>query len=589
MQFTFDWLHRVNRHTLRCDLTAGLTGAVLALPQGMAYAMIAGMPPETGLYSAIIVAAIAALLGSSWHMISGPAAAISIVLMSIVSTDFTPGSPEFISTVIILTLMIGIIQIALGVLKLGALINFISHTVVIGFTAGAAILITASQLRYLLELDISGGNLFHTLEATALHLSQSNLYALAIGMATLLTAATCRYLNRRLPHLLIGLLVGALLGQLLDAKDHGVTMLDALSSSLPGLHLPSLSLDQIGDLASGAFAVAILGLIEAVSIARALATRSHQIIDGNREFIAQGAANGIGSLFGCFAGSGSFTRSGANYDSGAKTPLAALFNALLIALVLFSFPTATAYLPMPAMAGSIILIAWNLIDRHHIRHILSRSRSDTIVLGATFLATLLFNLEFSIYIGVLLSLGFYLRRTSQPNIISVAPNPNLPRRKIRNIHRYHLPQCPQARIIRIDGSMFFGAVAHVQERLRQLATEIEGPPHILIIGKAINFIDISAFEMLLQEQARLKAEGGSLMFCSFKGTVMDELKEKGVIDEIGADLFYTDPEDALKALIPEFDRNICDHCTVRIFNECPPEPDNRIEVTPVTDSASSRK
>jgi SulP family sulfate permease len=576
VKFTFDWIQTLNRRSLSDDLVAGLTGAIIALPQGVAYAMIAGMPPETGLYTAIISAALAALLGSSWHMISGPAAAISMVLMSIVRGIAEPGSAEFVSTILTLTLLTGLIQLAFGLLRLGALVNFISHTVVIGFTAGAAILIAASQLRHLLGVELARGlNLFETLLALSARLDDIHLPSLAIGLTTLCCAWGLRTLNRRLPHLLGGLLIGALLCQLIDGPQQGVAMLGALPSGLPAPALPPLSLSTFGELASGALALALLGLIEAVSIARAIATRSHQQIDGNREFIAQGSANALGSLFSCFAGSGSFTRSGANYDAGARTPLAALFNAAIIALVIFTLPGITAWLPLPAMAGLILLIAWNLIDRAHIRQILRVSRNESLILLTTFGATLLVNPEFSIYAGVLLSIALYLRRTSRPSVIPVAPVPQRARRSIRNIRRYQLRECPQFQIIRIDGSMFFGCVEHIQQHLRALVAQSPGRPFILIIGKGINFIDISAFEMLLQEKARIEARGGRLVFSSFKGTVLDELRRKGLLAQIGEALFFDGAEEAIAAVVPQLSLEICNSCTARIFRECPPPPAQR--------------
>jgi SulP family sulfate permease len=555
---------------MRADLIAGLTGAVIALPQGVAYALIAGMPPETGLYTAIIVAAIAALFGSSWQMISGPAAAVSMVIMSIVSGVAEPGSQAFVSTVITLTLLVGLIQLGLGLLRVGSLVNFISHTVIIGFTAGAAIFIAASQIRYLLGIELDRGlNLFETLGALAGHWQQADWRPFVIGLVTLISAVALRRINRRLPHLLLALIAGSVVCQLLGGGAAGIEMVGAMPEKLPSPALPSVSLSALDDLASGAFALALLGLIEAVSIARALAAQTHQSISGNREFVGQGLANSIGSFFGCFAGSGSFTRSGANLTSGAKTPLAAVINALIVALVLLLFPSFTHWLPLPAMAGAIMLIAWNLIDTHHIRQIVSASRSESLVLGATFSATLLVNPEFSIYVGVFLSIALYLRRTSRPSMIPVAPLQDSERRSLRNIHRYNLQECPQLKIIRIDGSMFFGCVDHIQRHLRTLSEQSEGPPRILIIGKGINFVDVSAFEMLIQEKQRIEAQGGALLFASFKGTVLDELRRAGLLKRIGEESFFNGSQDAIRHWVPRLDPKICDRCSVRIFHECP--------------------
>ncbi|GGB95968.1 sulfate transporter [Marinobacterium zhoushanense] len=572
------WTRELTGQKIRADLIAGLSGAVLGLPQVMAYAMIAGMPPETGLYSAIIVTAIAALLGSSWHMITGPAAAISIVILSIVSPMEAPGSAAYIALVLTLTLLTGLIQIGFGLFRLGSLVNFISHTVVIGFTAGAAFLIAASQLKHLLALSVSSNaDLFETLAQIFEQLNQTNPVALTIGLVTLVSAALLRIIGRhlgiKLPHLLLGLIAGSLVGYLLDAQENGVAMLGALPSGLPVPDFPAFSAGTLESLATGAFALALLGLIEAVSIARAIALRSHQQIDGNREFLGQGIANTTGSLFSCFAGSGSFTRSGANYDSGAQTPLAALFGAACVAVIMFTIPDITRWLPLPAMAGSIMLIAWNLIDMTHIRQIASASRTESIVLTATFSATLLVNPVFSIYVGVFLSIAFYLRRTSRPSVISVAPLQHTERRSIRNVQRYQLEQCPQLQMIRIDGSMFFGCADHIQAHLRRLVQKCEGPPLILIIGKGINFIDVSAAEMLIQEAERIEARGGKLMFSALKGILLDDMERTGLLARMGAARFFGSTEEAISACVPEkMNLSICDSCTARIFNECPPLP-----------------
>lgn len=560
------WGRTMNRRSLSQDLVAGLTGAVIALPQGIAYALIAGMPPEYGLYSAIVVCILASLFGSSHHMVSGPTAALSIVVMSVVGATVTDPQ-NYIGTVLTLTLIVGVIQLAFGLLRLGSLVNFISHTVVIGFTAGAAILIAASQLKHLLGVTAPNGLSFVGGLDAVIHAAPGlNGLSLVIGLVTLVTTVVVRRINRRLPHLLIGLGAGTLASILLDGASHGVALVGALPGSLPPFALPDLNAESVQKLTSGAFAIALLGLIEAVSIARAIALRSHQQINGNQEFIGQGISNLVGAFFSCFVGSGSFTRSGANYDAGAQTPLAAILSSLILVVVLLFAPGITAYLPMPAMAGAILLIAWNLIDFHHIREILRANRNESMVLGVTFFATLFVELEFAIYVGVILSLALYLRRTSRPTVMEVAPIQDHPERWIRNVKRYHLQQCPQVKLIRIDGSLFFGATDHVQQRLRQLSTD-DGS-RVLLIGKGINFIDIAGAEMLIQEARRLELAGGQLMIASLKGTVIDELKSNGYLDKIGAERIFDSPKAALAKMIPKVDPAICATCDKRIFREC---------------------
>ncbi|MBV0934267.1 SulP family inorganic anion transporter [Marinobacterium weihaiense] len=568
------WRDRVTRDNLKADLMAGLTGMVLVLPQAVAYAFIAGLPPVYGLYTAMVSAVIAALFGSSWHLISGPTAALSIVVLSVISGLGDFSVEQYVGLVISLTLLTGLIQLALGLFRMGSLVNFISHTVVIGFTAGAAILIAVSQFKHLLGVEVPGGlSMLATLEHLFGQRAGFNAVALEAGLVTLVVAVLARKLNRKLPHLLIGMAAGSLACYFLDPTGEAVAYVGALPGQLPTPVLPEFSFATLKALAPGALAVALLGLIEAVSIARAIAVRSHQQIDGNQEFLGQGLSNVVGSFFACYASTGSFTRSGANYDAGARTPLAAVFAALMLAVVVLVAPQITARLPLAVMAGSILLIAWNLIDFGSIRHILSNSRSEAAILLVTLFSTLLVELEFAIYIGVMLSLALYLRRTSQPRVTQVAPLQQSERRHIRNIERYDLQECPQLKIIRVDGSLFFGAVDHVQQEIRRLTAPGSGVNHILLIGKGINFIDVAGVEMLHQEINRLHMMSGDILFSSLKGTVMDELKRTGALTLLGEQRFHDTPRSAIAELIPRLDQDRCASCTKRIFGDCPPPAD----------------
>ena len=560
------WARGMDRQSLRRDLMAGVTGAVIALPQGIAYALIAGLPAAYGIYSAIVTCILASLFGSSRHMVSGPTAALSIVVASVVGSTVT-APHHYISAVLTLTFLVGVIQLVFGLLRLGTLVNFISHTVVVGFTAGAAILIATSQFKYLLGVSLPHGLAFAgKLEALVHKVATLNPYALAIGITTLGTAVLVRKFRRQWPHLLIGLAMGTLLSIFLGGQSRGIQLIGALSGSLPPFTPPDLSLSSLQTLGSGAFAIALLGLIEAVSIARAIALRSHQAIDGNQEFIGQGVSNLVGSLFSSFVGSGSFTRSGANYDAGAQTPLAAILSSVLLALVLMLAPGITAVLPLPAMAGAILLIAWNLIDREQIAKILRANRQEVLVLVVTLLSTLFIRLEYAIYVGVGISLILYLRRTSQPRVISVAPIQDHPQRLIRNVLRHQLQECPQLKLIRLDGSLFFGATDHVQQQIRQMSHSPQS--RLLVIAKGVNFIDIAGAEMLVQEAERMEKSGGQLLISSLKGPVLNELESSGHLQKLSTQWLFLSPEAAIARMVPRLDHDICAGCSARIFNEC---------------------
>ncbi len=561
------WWPLVNRQTLYADLLAGLTGAVIVLPQGVAFAMIAGLPPEYGLYTAMITPIVAALFGSSWHLISGPTTAISIVVFAALNQFAEPGSAEFIRLALVLTFLAGAFQLALGLAKMGTLINFVSHSVVIAFTAGAALLIATSQMKHVLGLDIPKGlSFFQSWETILLHLSETNFYVFGIAILTLASAIGIKYFFPRWPYMLLAMIIGSVASVLLDAQVYGVTLVGELPAHLPPFSVPDLTEMTIRQLAPNAFAIALLGLIEAVSIARSIASHTHQRIDGNQEFIGQGLSNLVGSFFSSYAGSGSFTRSGVNYQAGAKTPLAAIFAAILLALVLLLVAPWTAYLPIPAMGGIILLVAYNLIDFHHIKEILKVSKTETAVLVVTFLSTLFLQLEFAIYIGVIFSLIFYLQRTSKPIIVEVAPDSDSINKSFVNIERKAVPTCPQLKVLRIDGSLFFGAINHVATSLHEASKGKQ--KHVLLIANGINFIDITGAELLVQETKRLRTLGGDLYISGLKKTGRKLLQKGNYWEDIGADHFFFSKADAIEKIYGALDRQICQSCEFRIFNEC---------------------
>ena len=566
------WWPLVNRRSLRADLIAGLTGAVIVLPQGIAFATIAGLPPIYGLYTAMVTPIVAALFGSSRHLISGPTTAISIIVLSSLSGLAKPGSEEFISLALTLTFLAGIYQLAFGLARLGNLVNFVSHTVVIGFTAGAAILIITSQFKHVLGINLPTDTSFaHVWIDIGTHLAQTNFYVLTVALLTLVIAIVMKKYVPKIPNLLVAMVAGSLLAWLLGGEQHGLKMISDVPGQLPPFSWPNLSTSNIRALAPQAFAIALLGLIEAVSISRAIAAKSMQRIDGNQEFVGQGLSNIVGSFFSSYAGSGSFTRSGINYASGAVTPLSAIFAALSLMVIVLVIAPLMSYLPLAAMGGVILLVAYNLIDFHHIKKILVVSRTETAILLVTFFATLFLDLEFAIYLGVLLSLLLFLNRTSSPDIVTLAPDPDTANKILINVVRKPLLQCPQLKIIRIDMSIYFGAVNNIQKTLHDI-TDKEGIQHILIVATSINFVDLAGAEMLAQEAKRLKQMGGGLYFCSNKKKVCSFLDKGGFINDIGQDNFFGDKTEAINTVYKRLNLSICILCKNRIFDECKQDP-----------------
>ena len=564
------WFKLVTKGSIKADLIAGLTGAVIVLPQGVAFATIAGLPPEYGLYTAMVTPVIAALFGSSFHLVSGPTTAISIVVFSAISHHAEPGTPEFLSLALTLTFLAGVYQLAFGLARLGALVNFVSHTVVIGFTAGAAILIATSQMKHITGVFIPKGESFlDTWIDLFSSIGTFNFYLILIALATLITAIVAKKLTPKLPNLLIGMVVGSVLAILLKNYTTDIPLVGEIPAQLPPLSMPDFSLATIKMLAPEAFAVALLGLIEAVSISRAVATKSDQRIDSNQEFIGQGMSNLTGSFFSSYAGSGSFTRSGINFEAGAKTPLSAIFAAVFLIIIVLLIAPLTAYLPIAAMGGVILLVAYNLIDFHHIKQTLSFSKSESAILLTTFFATLFLELEFAIYLGVLLSLILFLAKTSTPNIpvLSIDDDPANTHRKFINISNRPLAECPQLKIIRIDMSIYFGSINHIQKCIANIV-EKEKIHHILIEGSGINFVDLAGVEVLVSENKRLLKLGGGLYFVGLKPSVYEFAARSCFIKKIGNDHFFDAKSKAVRKIYERLNQIGCKNCQAKIFKEC---------------------
>jgi SulP family sulfate permease len=565
------WRALVTRDTLRADAMAGLVGAAIVLPQGVAFATLAGMPPQYGLYAAMVPAVIAALFGSSWHLVSGPTNVISIVVFASLSPVAAPGSPEYIQLVLTLTFLTGVMQLGMGLARMGVLVNFISHTVIIGFTAGAACLIFAAQIQNFFGIDIQRGASFSgTLTQFLLNLDDINLYVTGVGAMTLLSGIAARRYLPRFPYMIVAMLAGSIfafgLDLLFGADVTRIATLGALPAALPSFSTPDLSPNTLKNTLPVALAVTLLALTEAVSIARALAIKSGQRIDANQEFIGQGLSNICGSFFSAYASSGSFNRSGANQEAGARTPLAAIFSALLLIVILFAVAPLVAYLPLAVMGAILFMVAYGLFDLHHVRNIVRTSRHESVVMLVTFLAAVFADLEFAIYAGVLLSLMLYLTRTSHPLILDVKPDPSP--------DSYHytadsgLPDCPQLKMVRINGSIFFGAVDHVQRHLELIDEINPQQKHVLIVASGINFIDLAGAEMLAREARRRRNMGGGLYFYRLKDAPRALLEKGGYLADIGWENIFPVKTRAIASIYPRLDSAICRTCRARIFQEC---------------------
>ena len=585
------WWPQVSRSTLKNDLLAGFTGALIVLPQGVAFATIAGLPPQYGLYAAMVPAIVAALFGSSWHLVSGPTTAISIALYAAIHHLAEPGTPQYVGLVLTLTLQVGIFQLALGLARLGAVVNFISHTVVIGFTTGAAVLIAASQIRSFFGIDIPRGVPFYEiLHQFFVQLDHIKPWVAAVGVVTLGAGLLTKRYWSKFPYMIAAMLAGGLvayvLNTLIGQAETGIKTVGALPAGLPPFSMPDFSFAALKKTFGPALVITMLALTEAVSIARAISVRSEQRIDGNQEFIGQGLSNIVGAFFSGYASSGSFNRSGVNYEAGARTPLATVFASIFLILILLIVAPLAAYLPNAAMAGILFLVAWGLIDFHHIASIWKTSRSESAILWVTVIGTLM-NLEAGLVAGVLLSLLLYLNRTARPVIEPLVP--------VVDASGYHFadargkPECPQLRVVRLNGSAYFGAVDHIQSTLQQIDADNPRQKSVLIVSLGINFIDVAGAEMFAQEARRRRRMGGGLYFYRIKPAAYEVLRQGNYVSVIGEGAFFPLRSNPTEALYWTLDPDVCRNCTARIFANCNgrflPDGDRRLRLMLFADTS----
>ncbi|HTQ74703.1 MAG TPA: SulP family inorganic anion transporter [Burkholderiales bacterium] len=569
------WWRRVDATTLRADAVAGLVGAIVVLPQGVAFAALAGLPPEYGLYCAMVPTLVAALFGSSLHAVAGPTNAVSLMVFAVLSPLATPLTPRYVELSLTLAFMSGAIMLVLGLLRFGTLVNFMSKSVVVGFTAALGVLIFASQLGNVLGISSSSASFTGQMAGTLRHLGDFRPWVAVVAAGTLVVGALSHRVLPRIPPMLTAMILGSIaayfLNRVLGVEHTGLKTLGALPGALPPLSHPQVSASTLQVLLPGAVAVTLVSLTQALSISHAIALKSGQRLDNNQEFVAQGLANVAAAFFSGFPTSASVNRCGINYDAGAKTPMSAIFASLLLVLLLFAVAPLAAYLPIAVVASLLFLVAWNLIDLPRIRKILATSREEGAVLAVTFFATLLLDLEFAFLGGVLVSLILFLNRTSHPIMRSLVPDPRHTGRKMTEVED-GLVECPQLKILRIEGPIYFGAESHVERHFDTLREHDPGQKHLLLMSKSINFVDLAGAELLTHEAQRRRALGGRLYFYSLRAPVADLLERGGYMAEIGREQVFHGKRDAIGGVFARLDRSICAECRARIFEECASVP-----------------
>ncbi len=557
-----------NLKNLRPDLIAGLTIAVILLPQSMAYALIAGVPPQMGLYAAIIGSIVGALWGSSDQLQTGPTNAASLLVLSILLLVASPDTPEYLVAAGMLTLLVGLYRLGFGLARLGILVNFVSDSVIVGFTAGAGLLIFFNQMRNLLGLEIPPTpDLIDTLRNLMANIPDTHWLSLILGSTTILIIVVLRQVNPRLPGPLMGIVIAGLITALFNLEEFSVKIIGELPSGLPPLtHLPVFNIELLSDLAIGALAIAAIGLVEAMSIARSIASHTRQRLDSNQEFIGQGLANLACAFFSGYTCSGSFTRSAVNYQAGARTPLSNVFSGLFVLVATLSLGSLAAYIPLSALAGVVMVVAWGLIDRIEISRIWRGARGDRAIMMVTFSATLLLPLQFAVLTGILMSLAYYLLQTSTPIIRTVTPDRNFE----YLVHQPDQPTCPQLGIIEILGDLYFGAVHYFEEYILDNITRHPSQRFLLLRMYSVEHCDISGIHALECIVEAYRERGGDVYISRYQQPVLEIMHSTGFHTELGAGHFLSRDQNAIGHIFYKvLDPAICIYeCPVRVFEEC---------------------
>ncbi|MBP0047400.1 sulfate permease [Marinobacterium sp. AK62] len=555
------WLRSYNRSTFTSDLIAALIVTIMLIPQSLAYALLAGLPAEVGLYASILPLVAYAIFGTSRTLAVGPVAVVSLMTAAAVGNLALQGTAEYLAAATALAFISGGILVLMGLMRLGILANFLSHPVISGFITASGIIIAASQLKHILGVDASGHNLLDILLALAAGLDQANLPTLLIGVSA---TAFLFWVRKALKPLLIKFGMGPRLADIvakagpvlavvattlvtwaLGLTEQGVRVVGEVPTGLPGLQLPSFDTDLWQQLFVSALLISIVGFVESVSVAQTLAAKRRQRISPDQELIGLGASNIASATSGGFPVTGGFSRSVVNFDAGAETPAAGAFTAVGIAIATLVLTPLIFFLPKATLAATIIVAVLSLVDLGALKRTWDYSRSDFAAMLATILLTLVEGVELGIIAGVGLSVLLYLYRTSKPHSAVVGRVPGT--EHFRNVDRFEVETCTRVLTLRVDESLYFANARYLEDRIYDLVANQPELEHLILMCPAVNLIDASALESLEAINERLKDSGVRFHLSEVKGPVMDKLKHTHFLDDLTGQVFLSQ-YDAWKAL-----------------------------------------
>ncbi len=548
-----EWSRQYNRTSLTNDMMAAVIVTIMLVPQSLAYALLAGLPPEAGIYASIVPIVLYAIFGSSRVLAVGPVAVVSLLTASAVGQVAETGTAGYAIAALTLAALSGGFLVLLGLLRLGFLANFLSHPVIAGFITASGILIAMSQLKHILGVSAHGHTLPEMVQSLVEHLDQSNLVTLGIGVSAIVFLFWVRgnlkpFLNRmNLGPLLTDLLtkagpVFAVVATTLsvwgfDLAQDGVRIVGDVPQSLPPFTMPGFNLDLLQQLMVPAILISIIGFVESVSVAQTLAAKKRQHIDPNQELIGLGAAN-LGAAFtGGFPVTGGFSRSVVNFDAGAETPAAGVFTAIGLAIAAVALTPLVYYLPNATLAATIIVAVMSLVDFSILKKTWTYSRSDFIAVAATIMLTLGFGVEVGVAAGVGISIILHLYKTSVPHVAEVGLVPGT--QHFRNIHRYDVETDPALLTLRVDESLYFVNARFLEDLVNHRVVDGGGVKNVILMFSAVNEVDFSALESLEAINERLKSLNVGFHLSEVKGPVMDRLSRSRLIDEMNGKIFMS--------------------------------------------------
>lgn len=542
-----NWIQGYNKSLFLGDLSAGITVGIMLVPQGMAYAMLAGLPPIYGLYASIVPLIIYAILGTSRQLAVGPVAMVSLLVASSVGALAELGSDQFIGLAILLALLVGVIQLLLGIFRLGFLVNFLSHPVISGFTSAAALIIGFSQLKHLLGIDIPRGKIHETIMEVFRNIDSINYSTLSIGLFSIGLILVLKKINKRIPSPLIVVLLG--LGAVvffgLDSK--GVQIIKDVPGGFPSFSIPTFSFESTKSLFPIALAISFISYMESYAVAKAIQSKHKDYnIDSNQELIGLGAANIFGSFFSAFPVTGGFSRTAVNDQAGAKTGVAAIISASLVLLTLLFLTSYFYYLPKAVLAAIIMVAVFGLVDYKEAKHLWQTDGYDFLAFIATFLATILIGIEPGILLGVAISLLVIMYKLSYPNVAELGQLPST--ESFRNVSRFdNINSEDSTLILRFDAPLFFANCNSFKELVINKIEQRGTIERLIIDGAGLHHIDSSAIHMLQSLILQLKEKNIALQFADVKGPVRDIFHKNGLNDLIGKENFFLSIKDAVSA------------------------------------------